>query len=139
MSMMKSHIYKLKMFGWRLYIANVRMKKMTPAAAARRQCFYTAAMKNKRKRMLANNGGMCEVCGRKMKQEEMQLHHVLPYSEFPQYGMNPSNLEMVCDDCHHAIHLNPYTNLHRMEQKAQEFGFDLAEYYQGKKNSARQN
>ena len=47
--------------------------------------------------------------------------------------MNPSNLEMVCDDCHYALHMNPYENLRRMEQKAQELGFDLREYYMKEK------
>lgn len=131
---MKNRIYKLKLLrGWRLYLCNCRMKKMNPSAVARRQGFYTAAMQTKKKRMFANGGGRCDLCGRKMKHDELQLHHILPYAEFPQYGMNPSNLEMVCDDCHHAIHMNPYTNLQRMEQKAQELGFDLREYYEGKK------
>ncbi len=133
MSMAKSHIYKLKMFGWRLYFTNVRMKKMNPSNLARKG-FYSSSMQAKKRRMFANSGGKCELCGRKMKREEMQLHHILPYSEFPQYGMNPSNLEMVCEDCHHAIHLNPYISLRRMEQKAREFGFDLAEHYKGKNN-----
>lgn len=131
---MITRIYRLKLMGWRLYLTNCRMKKMNPSAVARHKGFYSAAMKSERKRMFAVSGGMCDVCGRKMKREEMQLHHILPYSEFPQYGMNPANLEMVCEDCHHAIHLNPYTNLRRMEQKAREFGFDLAEHYKGKNN-----
>lgn len=130
----QTRIYRLKLLGWRLYLCNCRMKKMNPSNVARRQGFYSAAMKNKKKRLFASGGGRCDLCGKKMKHSELQLHHILPYAEFPQYGMNPSNLEMVCEACHHAIHMNPYVNLQRMEQKAQELGFILREYYEGKKN-----
>ena len=126
--MSKTRIFRLKLMGWRLYLSNCRMKKMSPSMACRKG-FYAAAMKSKKKRLFAISGGTCDICGCRMNQDELQLHHILPYAEFPQYGMNPSNLEMVCDDCHHAIHMNPYENLHRMEQKARELGFDLREYY----------
>lgn len=127
--MKKKRIYRLKAFGWRLYLTNCRMKRMNPSTVARRQTFYAAAIQKKKKRIFANNGGKCDLCGKKMKWDELQLHHILPYAEFPQYGMNPDNLEMVCEACHHAIHMNPYVNLQRMEQKAKEMGFSLQEYY----------
>ena len=131
--MSKTRIYRLKLMGWRLYLANCRMKKVNPSAVARHKGCYSAAMKSKKKRMFAVSGGTCDICGCRMSQDDLQLHHILPYAEFPQYGMNPSNLEMVCDECHHAIHMNPYENLQRMEQKARELGFDLREYYMKEK------
>ena len=127
--MKTTHIYRIELLGWRLYLANCRMKKMNPSSASRHQKFYAAAMQSHRRRMFAKSGGTCYLCGRKMGIEYLQLHHILPYAEFPQYGTNPANLELVCDDCHHAIHKNPYVNLDRMEQKARELGFDLKEYY----------
>ncbi len=131
--MAKAHIYRLKLGGWRLYLCNCRMKRMNPSAVRRHQTFYAAAMQSHKKRGYRQNGGTCDLCGRKMDLEDMQMHHILPYAEFPQYGTNPQNLEITCDDCHHAIHMNPYLNLRRMEQKAREFGFDLQEYYMKEK------
>lgn len=130
--MAKSHIYKLKMFGWRLYFTNVKMKKMS-SVGVRRSAHHTAMQTFKRRRFKIN-GGTCDLCGKRLKFDDVQLHHILPYSEFPQYGVNPKNMEIVCEDCHHAIHLNPYANLKRMEVKAREFGFDLITYFEGKKN-----
>ena len=122
------HVYCLKIFGWRFYLANCRMKKMAPSDAARHHRFYAAALKARKKRLFAKSD-TCDICGRKMSIENLQMHHILPYAEFPQYGTNPANLEMVCDECHHTIHQNPYVNLQRMEQKAQEMGFCLTEYF----------
>lgn len=129
--MSNSRIYRLKLGAWRLYLANCRMKKMNPSNAARRSVSTAiTAYKNRHYRL---NGGVCDVCGKKVDRDEIQLHHVLPFYEFPQYGTNPSNMELVCPDCHHSLHLNPYANLERMEQKAQHFGFNLQEYFDRKK------
>lgn len=131
---MKTRIFKLRLASWRLYIANCRMKKMSSAGVKRTMKFYGDAIAKMKRRHYKQNGGCCDHCGRKLKMDDVQLHHILPYAEFPQYGLNPANVEIVCDDCHHTIHQNPYANLRHMEQKAQEFGFDLITYFEGKKN-----
>ena len=131
--MSKHHIYKLKLTRtWRLYLCNCRMKKMNPAGVLRNGK-HAIMMQTKKKRLYANNGGKCSECGQKIAWEDAQMHHILPFAEFPQYDLHPANLEMLCADCHHAIHLNPYENLRRMEQKAREFGFDLKEHYNNRK------
>lgn len=130
--MAKAHIYRLKIGRWRLYLADCLMRKMNPSTARRHQAFYAEAMHSHKRRGFKQNGGTCDLCGRKISMEDIQMHHILPFAEFPQYGMNPQNLELTCDECHHAIHMNPYVNLRRMEQKAREFGFDLQEYYSEK-------
>lgn len=124
----KGFVYRVRLFGLRFYVSTVRLKRMNPSMARRSGKISEAisAYKNRHYRL---NGGMCDVCGRKVDRDEIQLHHVLPFYEFPQYGTNPRNMEIVCPDCHHSLHLDPYVNLKRMEQKAREFGFDLAEYY----------
>ena len=131
--MKKHRIYRLKIGSWRLYFANCRLKKMNPSNAARRSGNVSTAITAYKNRHYRLNGGVCDVCGKKVHRDEIQLHHVLPMAEFPQYATNPDNLEMVCDECHHAIHLNPYANLHHMEKKAQHFGFNLQEYFNEKK------
>lgn len=124
---MKPHIYRLRIGRWRLYLSNIRLKKMNPAG--QRGAIYGKAMKARKQRHFHENGGVCDVCGKPIAWHDVEMHHILPYSEFPQYGTNPANVEIVCNDCHHALHRNPYTNLLRMEQKARELGFDLKTYY----------
>lgn len=126
---MKTRIFKLRLGSWRLYISNCRMKKMSSAGVKRSMKFYSDAIAKMKLRHYKQNGGCCDQCGRKLKWDDVQLHHILPYAEFPQYGLNPANVEIVCDACHHAIHQNPYANLRHMEQKAQEFGFALITYF----------
>lgn len=125
---MKQYLFRLKFGCWRLYLANFRLKKMNPAGLRRTQhfCMELSMLKKQRYKQ---NGGTCELCGRKMNRADVQIHHILPYAEFPQYGLNPFNLEIVCIECHQAIHRNPYTNLQCMEKKAREFGFELTNYF----------
>jgi len=129
----KTRLYRLKIGHWRLVLANCRLKKMNPSMAYRSKTLG-AAVANVKRRRYKLNGGTCDLCGRHIDIDDAEMHHILPFSEFPQYGMNPRNLEMACDECHHAIHRNPYINLRRMEEKARELGFNLMEYYQGKFN-----
>ena len=129
----KTRLYRLKIGHWRLVLANCRLKKMNPGMARRSKSFGVSMIINKRRRY-KQNGGTCELCGKHIDYDDAEIHHILPFSEFPQYGKEPGNLEVVCDECHHAIHRNPYINLRRMEEKARELGFNLMEYYQGKFN-----
>jgi 5-methylcytosine-specific restriction endonuclease McrA len=126
---MKKFVHHIRIGSWRLYLSNVRLKKMNPSGIKRGLKCYSEALAAMKKRHFKQSGGRCDECGRKMRWDDVQMHHVLPFSEFPQYGTNPANVEIMCEECHHAIHLNPYTNLRRMEKKAQEFGFNLTEYY----------
>ena len=125
-------MFRLKIGHWRLYLANFRLKKMNPAGIKRNNHVYANAVAAFKSRRYKLNGGTCDLCGRKLNRDDVQVHHVLPFYEFPQHGTNPANMEIACEDCHHAIHLNPYTNLHRMEQKARELGFDLQTHFTGK-------
>ena len=59
----------------------------------------------------------------------MELHHVLPWSRFPELRAKKSNQLLLCHDCHKEIHCNPYLNIRLMEDKAKEFGIDLKERY----------
>lgn len=132
--MSKTRMYRLKIGRWRLVLANCRLKKMNPAGRSKGQN-YSSALAAARRRRYKLSDGCCEVCGRPIALDDADMHHVLPYAEFPQYGTNPQNLDLLCEDCHHTIHMNPYENLRRMEQKAREFGFDLKEYYTKRKKS----
>ena len=73
--------------------------------------------------------GKCEMCGKKMRLGDIQMHHVLPFKQFPQYEYNKSNIMMLCNECHHGIHRNPFLDCKLQEEKAKELNINLKEYY----------
>lgn len=97
---MKIH---LQVFGLHLYIANYRMKRRNY-----RQFDITKSRQRKRLRMkvLKERGGRCEMCGKELDKETMQVHHIMPLS----MGGNPNNINnimLLCDGCHRTLHGNP--------------------------------
>jgi len=45
--------------------------------------------------------GKCEKCG---STENLHAHHILPYSEYPEFGADPNNIEVLCAVCHAKEH-----------------------------------
>lgn len=76
--------------------------------------------------MPIGGGRICDVCG---KEGSVVIHHVLPYSKFPQFEKDFRNLMLVCPDCHHKIHNNPFLESRMICDKAKELGVDISEVY----------
>lgn len=75
--------------------------------------FYT-----KRKEMLIlkskvlyMSNGKCENCG---DDENVEVHHILHVSEYPEFYMEEENMMVLCRDCHIKIHDN---DKHRWSKK----------------------
>ena len=84
----------------------------------------------KKQRIYEKQGGCCALCGKPMLADQLQLHHILPLHYFPEVGAAEGNLMLVCDPCHHHIHMNPLLMADLMRGKAQELGVsDLDERY----------
>jgi 5-methylcytosine-specific restriction endonuclease McrA len=66
-------------------------------------------------------GYRCAICGKKIYRKA-QLHHVLPYTFFPEYETDIRNIMLLCVKCHNEVHRNPYINIRLMEQKSKELG-----------------
>ena len=129
---MKNFVYKLRIFGLRIYFSNCRLKKRSSIEIRRNSQKVKNALAAVKQRKYRQLNGCCEICGKHLEPDEVQMHHTLPYAEFPQYGADPANIEMTCEECHQYMHFNPYAKLESMEQAAKAFGFDLREYYENK-------
>ena len=121
---------KWRLFGLYLYISNVRMKKRP-----KRDLLYTGhvekhLIENKHK-LYERQGGCCPHCGQPFEYEQLELHHVLPLSRFPELGQSIRNGIMLCHRCHKEVHCNPWRNIQMMKEKAKEMGIDLKERYDG--------
>lgn len=104
----------------------VKMKQNRPCAD-RENIDTTFRMKNLRRRVKRESGGVCPVCGK--RSEQMELHHVLPVARFPELWNDYRNVVALCRDCHREIHINPFANIAMMRAKAAELDIDLASKY----------
>ena len=73
--------------------------------------------------------GRCPICGGYFDLPYFELHHILPWSRFPELKMSRENLLFLCHDCHKNIHCDPWLNIRLMESKANEMGIELSEKY----------
>lgn len=57
----------------------------------------------KRIRRAAEAGELLPAKERKIRRAT-QVHHIIPYEERPDLGLDPDNLEAICDRCHNILH-----------------------------------
>lgn len=74
--------------------------------------------------------GKCPMCGKPYKLEQLENHHCLPVSRFPQLRCSITNMVLLCHNCHKEVHCNPWREIQMITDKAQELGIDLTKYYQ---------
>lgn len=117
-----------------LYISNCRLKKRP-----KRDLFYKDYVKDhcieNKNKLYERQGGKCPHCGQSFELKQLELHHVLPLSRFPELGMSIRNGILLCHQCHKEVHCNPWANIRIMEAKADEMGIDLTERYNGYEES----
>ena len=82
--------------------------------------------------------GCCPHCGQHFTFREMEVHHVLPWSRFPELRAMEKNMLVLCHKCHKEIHCNPWLNIRLMKEKAAELGIDLRERYDYGKEECKQ-
>lgn len=82
-----------------------------------------------KKDTLLENEGHCPVCGLECCYEDLHIHHILPYSRFPQLWDDERNMLVCCTRCHSEIHNNPWRNIELMKAKAEELNIDLKQIY----------
>ena len=119
--------YKMFQLGnWRLYITkNIRLKRRNK----RDDLDNTFNRRDFRKHCYERSGHKCEICGKELAWEVSELHHILPLHRFPQFSMDERNMQCLCHSCHKGIHCDPYKTIKQMEQKANELGINLKDYY----------
>ena len=123
----KNWKHSWRLFGIYFTMSSCRVKMRTSDHnRSGRQAQDSRDIKGK---MYENQYGICPHCGKHFEMSYMELHHVLPWSRFPELRAKRKNQLLLCHDCHKEIHCNPYLNIRLMEEKAKEFGIDLKERY----------
>ena len=122
---MKQKKFKFKLFGWYIYFSRMRLKTFHPQLKVVSQNCLKNFMSHVKNFRYESNGGCCEACGEHMGMDQIQMHHILPYNEFPAFARKEWNLLMLCHRCHYMIHHNPVWSVELMEQVACKQGIDL--------------
>ena len=121
----------IKVFGWRIYFSRGRMKRCTTSTIriSRRRRNKTKNMGKKKERRYKQLGGCCQMCGRHHDISQMEMHHILPYSNFPELANKSANMMLLCRQCHFFIHNDPTLNMMLMSRFAAQIGIDLSKRY----------
>lgn len=82
-----------------------------------------------KQRTLLESQNHCPVCGCECGYDDIHIHHILPYSRFPQLWDDQRNMLVCCTKCHSEIHSNPWRNIELMKAKAEELNIDLKQIY----------
>ena len=54
--------------------------------------------------LMKERGNHCELCGQSFSDSKMELHHKKPQSQYPELRYEPSNIMLLCHDCHAGLH-----------------------------------
>jgi 5-methylcytosine-specific restriction endonuclease McrA len=114
--------------GIYFYISNCRMKKRPI-----RDLMYTNQTQDHciviKHKLYERQGHRCHHCEQPFDYEQLEMHHILPLSRFPELGQSIRNGILLCHACHKEVHCNPWRNIELMKAKAEELGIDLNEKY----------
>lgn len=119
---------KWHLWGLYFYVSNCRMKKRPIRDLMYKDNVKDILVKNKHK-LYERQEGKCPHCGLPFEYDDLEMHHILPISRFPELGQSIRNGIMLCHRCHKEVHCNPYLNIQMMEDKAAEMGINLTERY----------
>lgn len=54
--------------------------------------------------LLKERGNRCEICSRDFTDTAIELHHIKSQSQYPDLRYVPSNIMLLCHDCHAGLH-----------------------------------
>ena len=61
------------------------------------------------KKLVKIRDGACVLCGD--KDSQLEIHHILPISEYPSLALDCNNLITLCQKCHRRYHDNYVGNI----------------------------
>lgn len=71
-------------------------------SAPERQRIYASGEWRRLRRQLRNRAAcMCEVCG---STDDLHMHHIKSWAEYPDLRLELDNLMLLCRDCHYDAH-----------------------------------
>ena len=119
-------LIKARLGRFRLYLTDKRMRvrqEREKMSKEDRDYFW-----HNIKGPLLEERGCCEMCGCSDRRK-LQVHHILPYAEFPQLDGDFRNMMILCQDCHFKLHRNPFASGLMMVSKAKELNIDIKAVY----------
>ena len=126
LSFKREMFIKARLGRYRLYLTDKRMRvrqeRETKSKEERDEFWH------KVKGPLLDERGCCEMCGCSDRRK-LQVHHILPYAEFPQLDGDFRNMMVLCQDCHFKLHRNPFVSGAMMVSKAKELNIDIKAVY----------
>lgn len=91
--------FMMKFWKLRIYFANKSLCPKKRNAKERQK----NTLRIIRLRKLYEGKG-CELCGKYLTAETSELHHIKPQSLYPKLKYDPSNLMLLCHECHVGLH-----------------------------------
>lgn len=83
-----------------------------------------------KERLWEKSGHRCQICGMEIPRfKDSQLHHILSWWRFPQFETDERNLLILCRECHHNIHKDPFIEVSMIKDKCKELGVNIKDYY----------
>lgn len=120
--------FKFHIFGWFVYASRKKMFLLVPKPC--RGQGYRNRMRQIRKSRYRNTGGCCEHCGQHFDIKQLEMHHIMPISDFPKLGRKSWNVLMLCPRCHYLMHKNPVIQAAVMQRTAADHSVNIAQAYQ---------
>ena len=112
---MKDFIKHFRLGPLHLYVTTRRLKNPGRGERLRHNAKPKIDMlKRCRYRM---NGGCCEVCGRRFRIKQLEMHHIESVKNHPELIARDGNLLMVCRTCHMQLHQKPNANTQPVAEK----------------------
>lgn len=87
---------KIALIHWMLSRIEVKPKKDSFG-----EKFYSSgAWRKLRFSVLKQSNGLCKMCGTSSKEgARMHVDHIKPRSKFPELALDPTNMQVLCEDC----------------------------------------
>lgn len=86
----------------RIYVTTFRMKRTMKRDE--RDRFLKKTLQKLKHVRYRRIGGICECCGHCFNEYDLEIHHVIPVSDAPHLSSSPSNIQLLCHECHYRHH-----------------------------------
>lgn len=93
---------RIKFFGLYFYVSTCRLKRRGGSDRLYRN--NRRRLLGYRHRLYKRQKGRCYDCGASMREDDLEIHHVVPVSERPDLVAKCSNLRLLCHECHLRLH-----------------------------------
>ena len=111
---------------WRLYITHHCALKQKEKHQPR----HREELAEIKSRLVSERGQTCQLCGKPIERYcKIHIHHIIPWSRYPEGELDDRNLMVLCSGCHNEVHANPLLNASLIYKAATKIGVDIKKYF----------